>query len=116
MRSQLDCHDPRLPGTGTFDIKTRACVTVRHDRANYLVRQSVLPLLFWLQKARRGQKTDPAGLSRQAVHMIYSRRKVTVTHMNESESVVRLPLVPSLNSSLSDTMTWSDLGCSNSGK
>ncbi|KAF4617875.1 hypothetical protein D9613_006069 [Agrocybe pediades] len=35
MRSQLDCHDPRLPGTGVFDIKTRACVTVRMDILNY---------------------------------------------------------------------------------
>lgn len=34
MRSQLDCHDPRLPN-GTFDLKTRAVVSVRHDRANY---------------------------------------------------------------------------------
>ncbi|BFZ59433.1 hypothetical protein YB2330_000442 [Saitoella coloradoensis] len=31
MRSQLDCQDPRLPGTSTFDIKTRAVVAVRHD-------------------------------------------------------------------------------------
>lgn len=35
MRSQLDCVDPRLPGTGVFDIKTRACFPIRHDRANY---------------------------------------------------------------------------------
>lgn len=34
MRSQLDCEDPRLPNR-TFDLKTRACVSVRHDRANY---------------------------------------------------------------------------------
>ena len=34
MRSQLDCHDARLPGTGVFDIKTRACHPLRHDRAN----------------------------------------------------------------------------------
>ena len=34
MRSQLDCHDPRLPGTGVFDIKTRACHPLRHERAN----------------------------------------------------------------------------------
>ncbi|GMM50500.1 Pet127 protein [Starmerella bacillaris] len=31
MRSQLDCYDPRLPGTGTFDLKTRACCAVRYD-------------------------------------------------------------------------------------
>jgi Mitochondrial protein Pet127 len=31
MRSQLDCHDARLPGTGVFDLKTRACLTVRMD-------------------------------------------------------------------------------------
>ncbi|KAG8883200.1 hypothetical protein FRB97_007022 [Tulasnella sp. 331] len=35
MRSQLDCVDPRLPGTGYFDIKTRAAVAIRHDRLNY---------------------------------------------------------------------------------
>ncbi|MCJ1247262.1 hypothetical protein MMC30_004476 [Trapelia coarctata] len=29
MRSQLDAHDPRLPGTGMFDLKTRAVVTIR---------------------------------------------------------------------------------------
>ncbi|WWC58481.1 uncharacterized protein I303_101024 [Kwoniella dejecticola CBS 10117] len=34
-RSQLDCYDPRLPGNGVFDIKTRACLPIRHDRANY---------------------------------------------------------------------------------
>lgn len=39
MRSQLDCHDPRLPGSGVFDIKTRACLPIRHDRANYVVRR-----------------------------------------------------------------------------
>jgi hypothetical protein len=37
MRSQLDCHDPRLPGTGVFDIKTRACVSIRMDLLNYQV-------------------------------------------------------------------------------
>jgi Mitochondrial protein Pet127 len=31
MRSQLDCYDPRLPGTGMFDLKTRAVCAVRHD-------------------------------------------------------------------------------------
>ncbi|PPR00204.1 hypothetical protein CVT24_004907 [Panaeolus cyanescens] len=35
MRSQLDCQDKRLPGTGVFDIKTRACVSVRMDILNY---------------------------------------------------------------------------------
>ena len=35
MRSQLDCHDPRLPGTGVFDIKTRAVLPVRMDIMNY---------------------------------------------------------------------------------
>ncbi|EAU86245.2 hypothetical protein CC1G_03456 [Coprinopsis cinerea okayama7 len=35
MRSQLDCYDPRLPGTGVFDIKTRACVATRLDILNY---------------------------------------------------------------------------------
>lgn len=35
MRSQLDCHDRRLPDAGTFDIKTRAAMVIRHDRANH---------------------------------------------------------------------------------
>ncbi|KAI9443275.1 mitochondrial protein Pet127-domain-containing protein [Lactarius indigo] len=35
LRSQLDCVDPRLPGTGVFDIKTRAVMTVRHDLLNF---------------------------------------------------------------------------------
>ena len=35
MRSQLDCHDPRLPGTGMFDLKTRSVVSIRMDVAHY---------------------------------------------------------------------------------
>ncbi|KAF7299066.1 hypothetical protein MIND_00854900 [Mycena indigotica] len=35
MRSQLDCVDPRLPGTGVFDIKTRACLPIRMDIMNW---------------------------------------------------------------------------------
>ncbi|KAH0586325.1 hypothetical protein H2248_007572 [Termitomyces sp. 'cryptogamus'] len=35
MRSQLDCVDSRLPGTGVFDIKTRACVPIRMDLFNF---------------------------------------------------------------------------------
>ncbi|KAJ4141142.1 hypothetical protein NW768_000349 [Fusarium equiseti] len=35
MRSQLDAYDPRLPGTGVFDLKTRAVVTIRMDVADY---------------------------------------------------------------------------------
>lgn len=31
MRSQIDCYDSRLPGTGVFDLKTRAVCAVRHD-------------------------------------------------------------------------------------
>jgi hypothetical protein len=34
MRSQLDTHDARLPGTGMFDLKTRAVVSIRMDAAN----------------------------------------------------------------------------------
>ncbi|KLU90153.1 mitochondrial membrane protein Pet127 [Magnaporthiopsis poae ATCC 64411] len=29
MRSQLDAHDPRLPGTGMYDLKTRSVITIR---------------------------------------------------------------------------------------
>ena len=35
MRSQLDAHDPRLPGTGMFDLKTRSVVSIRMDVSNY---------------------------------------------------------------------------------
>ncbi|KAI0304363.1 mitochondrial protein Pet127-domain-containing protein [Multifurca ochricompacta] len=35
LRSQLDCFDGRLPGTGVFDIKTRAVMTIRHDLLNF---------------------------------------------------------------------------------
>lgn len=35
MRAQLDAQDSRLPGTGTFDLKTRAVVSVRMDSLNY---------------------------------------------------------------------------------
>jgi len=38
MRSQLDCVDSRLPGTGVFDIKTRAAVPIRLDILNYEVK------------------------------------------------------------------------------
>lgn len=38
MRSQLDCVDRRLPGTGVFDIKTRAALPIRVDQFNYEVR------------------------------------------------------------------------------
>lgn len=34
MRSQLDCFDERLPGRGTFDLKTRAVCSVRYDLGN----------------------------------------------------------------------------------
>ncbi|RMZ80520.1 hypothetical protein DV737_g2925, partial [Chaetothyriales sp. CBS 132003] len=34
MRSQLDAYDPRLPGTGMFDLKTRAVVAVRMTAAD----------------------------------------------------------------------------------
>lgn len=35
MRSQLDAYDPRLPGTGVFDLKTRAVVSIRMDAQNH---------------------------------------------------------------------------------
>jgi hypothetical protein len=37
MRSQLDCVDKRLPGTGVFDVKTRACLPIRMDMLNFEV-------------------------------------------------------------------------------
>ncbi|GBE84993.1 Pet127-domain-containing protein [Sparassis crispa] len=35
MRAQLDCHHSSLPGTGVFDIKTRAAMPIRLDVWNY---------------------------------------------------------------------------------
>ena len=35
IRSQLDAHDCRLPGTGMFDLKTRAVVSIRMDVQNF---------------------------------------------------------------------------------
>ncbi|KAI0969739.1 Pet127-domain-containing protein [Xylaria arbuscula] len=35
MRSQLDAYDPRLPGTGMFDLKTRAVISIRMDAQGY---------------------------------------------------------------------------------
>ncbi|TDZ22378.1 mRNA degradation protein pet127 [Colletotrichum orbiculare MAFF 240422] len=35
MRSQLDAYDPRLPGTGMFDLKTRAVVSIRMDATGF---------------------------------------------------------------------------------
>jgi hypothetical protein len=35
MRSQLDAYDHRLPGTGMFDLKTRAVVSIRQDAKNF---------------------------------------------------------------------------------
>lgn len=35
MRSQLDARDPRLPGAGIFDLKTRAVVSIRMNHKDY---------------------------------------------------------------------------------
>ncbi|CAI4213765.1 unnamed protein product [Parascedosporium putredinis] len=35
LRSQLDAHDPRLPNSGMFDIKTRAVLAIRMDAQDY---------------------------------------------------------------------------------
>ncbi|KLJ11710.1 hypothetical protein EMPG_13132 [Blastomyces silverae] len=35
MRAQLDAYDPRLPGTGMFDLKTRAVLSIRMNTRNY---------------------------------------------------------------------------------
>ncbi|OAG05738.1 Pet127-domain-containing protein [Paraphaeosphaeria sporulosa] len=35
MRSQLDAYDPRLPGKGIFDLKTRAVVSIRMNHEEY---------------------------------------------------------------------------------
>ncbi|KAI1377303.1 Pet127-domain-containing protein [Hypoxylon crocopeplum] len=35
MRSQLDAHDSRVPGSGMFDLKTRAVVSIRMDAKDF---------------------------------------------------------------------------------
>lgn len=35
LRSQLDAHDSRLPGTGMFDLKTRAVLPIRMDSKDF---------------------------------------------------------------------------------
>ncbi|KAF6845122.1 hypothetical protein CMUS01_00365 [Colletotrichum musicola] len=35
MRSQLDAYDPRLPGSGMFDLKTRCVVSIRMDAGGF---------------------------------------------------------------------------------
>ncbi|KAI1398111.1 Pet127-domain-containing protein [Hypoxylon fuscum] len=35
MRSQLDAHDPRVPGSGMFDLKTRAVISIRMDARGF---------------------------------------------------------------------------------
>ncbi|RYP52866.1 hypothetical protein DL769_010603 [Monosporascus sp. CRB-8-3] len=35
MRSQLDAHDPRIPGSGMFDLKTRAVISIRMDAKGF---------------------------------------------------------------------------------
>lgn len=35
LRSQLDAYDPRLPGTGMFDLKTRAVVSIRMEATEH---------------------------------------------------------------------------------
>jgi hypothetical protein len=49
MRSQLDCYDSRLPGTGVFDIKTRACLPIRLDILNFEVFLFDHLKKFWLK-------------------------------------------------------------------
>jgi hypothetical protein len=55
MRSQLDCHDRRLPGTGVFDIKTRAVLPIRLDIMNYEENSGYLirSLQGWLESFER---------------------------------------------------------------
>ena len=36
VRSQLDAYDSRIPGTGVFDIKTRAVLPIRMSKGDYL--------------------------------------------------------------------------------
>jgi hypothetical protein len=43
MRSQLDAVDKRLPGTGVFDLKTRAVASIRNDIMNHEVEIYILP-------------------------------------------------------------------------
>lgn len=61
MRSQLDCVDSRLPGTGVFDIKTRAALPIRLDLLNYEVYHDIhssFGMIAWLMpNSRKTQAT-----------------------------------------------------------
>lgn len=65
MRSQLDCHDPRLPGTGIFDIKTRAALPIRLDLMNWEVNvlmdenESCLKALYFAGKLWLSYPSSP---------------------------------------------------------
>jgi len=48
MRSQLDGVDPRLPGNGSFDIKTRSTIAIRMDMENVEVSLPAISLLLLL--------------------------------------------------------------------
>ncbi|CAK7897257.1 putative mitochondrial translation system component Pet127p [[Candida] anglica] len=50
MRSQLDCYDERLPGNGTFDLKTRAVCAIRYDNANPDIQNNTYQI--WKSKGR----------------------------------------------------------------
>lgn len=62
LRSQLDAWDHRLPGTGHFDLKTRAVIAIRRDLSNYEVRTRVDCLipnaLVVLDLISRGSERD----------------------------------------------------------
>jgi hypothetical protein len=68
MRSQLDCVDRRLPGTGVFDIKTRACLPVRMDILNWEVCRLLFPSSFPLKT----QKENSGYLIKSAQGLVES--------------------------------------------
>jgi Mitochondrial protein Pet127 len=67
MRAQLDAQDPRLPGSGVFDIKTRAAVAIRYDPLNYKVshrdtQEGCGTDCFYSEKYRIPNKDNPRRL------------------------------------------------------
>lgn len=50
MRSQLDCYDERLPGNGTFDLKTRSVCAIRYDNVNPSIAENTYQI--WKQRGK----------------------------------------------------------------
>lgn len=79
MRAQLDCRDPRLPGSGVFDIKTRAVAPIRLDVHNYKVSHDAGVEAPFRNFDNRCRNTLITRFTLFMVHGIVSRRNITIS-------------------------------------